>query len=490
MTGPIGHAWGAASRTRTRLTPRSRPRTSQRLLVVDGPLRISAFEGLLARLLADGVELVVTSPHLHHAHRDPRPPALCRHPRMSVLPVDFGRGTREQIAGNLHHTVATLAWLSTPSMAGATRARERALGWIRTYAVTALRMSADPSEARLADAIEAGAPLDLFSGASMTEATLFNRLFREIDRLIAPPIDLVRTLERERIDGVLMLSRCSFGGVEAPVVRAARLVGIPSGMLIFSWDNLTSKGVLLDHPDALFVWNEIQAREAIDLHGAPPESLHVVGAANFDPFFEEVNALRARSDPHGNQPVRLLYLASSPNICADEPEVADRWAASVRSSGDPRVRGAEIVVRAHPAREKRWRKWTPAQPGVTVELPEGGRSLAETLLESDAVVALNTSAELEAAIVGRPVFTFRTDEARGGQDGSMHFRYLLAGEGGFVTDSPSLDDHVRALSRALSPGVERPSSGFIEAFVRPHGFERPVSPLLAERVSTLLLGRA
>jgi hypothetical protein len=42
-------------------------------------------------------------------------------------------------------------------------------------------------------------------------------------------------------------------------------------MLLFSWDNLSTKGTLHVAPDLMFVWNERQRREAAELHDYPPE---------------------------------------------------------------------------------------------------------------------------------------------------------------------------------------------------------------------------
>ena len=38
-------------------------------------------------------------------------------------------------------------------------------------------------------------------------------------------------------------------------------------------------------PDRTFVWNELQRREAAELHGLDPESVIAVGAPHWDRFF-------------------------------------------------------------------------------------------------------------------------------------------------------------------------------------------------------------
>ena len=53
-----------------------------------------------------------------------------------------------------------------------------------------------------------------------------------------------------------------FGSEQADWVKSARALGIPVGFPVFSWDNLTTKGIIHVQPDRVFVWNEVQKREA------------------------------------------------------------------------------------------------------------------------------------------------------------------------------------------------------------------------------------
>ena len=53
-----------------------------------------------------------------------------------------------------------------------------------------------------------------------------------------------------------------------------------------SWDHLTTKGVVKARPDATLVWNELQRRDAAELHSVPRESVVVTGAQLFDPWFD------------------------------------------------------------------------------------------------------------------------------------------------------------------------------------------------------------
>ena len=69
-------------------------------------------------------------------------------------------------------------------------------------------------------------------------------------------------------------------------LKSARALGIPAATLVASWDNLTNKGLLKWQPEQVFVWNELQRREAIELHGMPPDRVTATGAGLFDTWFD------------------------------------------------------------------------------------------------------------------------------------------------------------------------------------------------------------
>jgi hypothetical protein len=112
------------------------------------------------------------------------------------------------------------------------------------------------------------------------------------------------------------------------------------------------------------------------------------------------------------------------------------------------------------------------------------QGLFDSLFHSTAVVGLNTSAMIEAAIVGRPVYTITTPENAGGQGGTIHFRYLLIENGGVVWTSSSFEEHLRQLAAAPERADEtvQRSQGFLSVFVRPHGLHVPAATLMADEI--------
>ncbi len=313
-----------------------------------------------------------------------------------------------------------------------------------------------------------------------------------------------------RPDVVLASPLVHFGSAQADFVKAARALGIPVGMLLFSWDNLSTKGALHVEPDRLFVWNERQRREALELHGVPLDRTRVTGAARFDRFFalRPMLTREAFCAPFGLDPSKpiLLYLCSSRLVSEREPAFIRQWRATLRQSAHGDLRDASLIVRPHPDLPVTAKKWLGEEQngrwdGIDIvyrarrmfgdpatillsSASEPAAVLHECLYHSRAAVGLNTSAEIEAAIVGRPVFTILADESHAdGQQSTLHFRYLASDEGGWVAISPTLQDHERQLAAMLSaPPQTARIQELVGRFVRPAGWNEPASHVLVNAI--------
>ena len=355
--------------------------------------------------------------------------------------------------------------------------------------------------------------LDLGSEA----AARLERVLAQLERLTPPEPLTVRALEQHRPDAVLVTPLIHFGSTQVEVVKAARALGIPVGMLLFSWDNLSTKGALHVAPDHLFVWNERQRREAHELHRVDEARVTVTGAPRFDRFA----ALRSQVDGHlfrrslgveESTPV-VLYLCSSRLVSEKEINFIRQWVQAIRRAPDEPLRRALLLVRPHPdlplaegtwMSEERTFRWPDFEPEPRVRtLFDDPRALMltsaygaqqmlfESIFHSVAVVGLNTSAEIEAAIVGRPVLTILTDASHAdGQHTTLHFHYLTKTNGGFVEVARSLDEHVAALAQTIeSPPSTTAIRERVAAFIRPAGWERAASDVLAEAIEQRMPGR-
>jgi hypothetical protein len=101
------------------------------------------------------------------------------------------------------------------------------------------------------------------------------------------------------------------------------------------------------------------------------------------------------------------------------------------------------------------------------------------------VVGINTTAMIEAAVAGRSVLTVLAPEFA--QESTLHFHYLLEENGGFLHVASSLEQHAEQLGRVLSETAEDEERRrrFVESFVRPHGLDRPATPIFADAVEEL-----
>jgi hypothetical protein len=437
-----------------------------RLLVLSPPLLVASIPDVFAELVEAGVEVLFSG---RLADRLRLPDELTSHPNAEVVALPLAREQYAEQADALFRALRDGLRFLDDSLADAAWARARAHRRL-------LELVRHP---------ERRARQSPFEGLHLPHAVSLrlDDALRRVEGLVRPPEPLFQAIAELDTDAIVLVTRCTPGGYEADVIKVARLLGIPSILIPWSWDTLSSKAVIHEHPDRILVWNDVQANEAVELHGIPRDRVEVVGAANFDRFFSQVDTLeRPRS---GDRRKTIIYAGSSSNVAPDEPEVFARWLEAVRSCNDPAVRDAWVRVRPHPGSGP-WRTWSPpADPLVALEQwpRHDPDRLAPLLAGADAVVALNTSAELEAAVAGRPVLTFRAGDGAPGQEGSLHFRYLLEDCGGFVIDASDLGEHVRALSQVLAGGfdVDR-LRGFVERFLRPAGLDRPVSPLVAAAI--------
>jgi len=147
-------------------------------------------------------------------------------------------------------------------------------------------------------------------------------------------------------------------------------------------------------------------------------------------------------------------------------------------------------VRPHPQRMDEWRDVDVSSFGAVAV--HGGNPVTEqaradyfdALFHSAVVVGLNTSAFLEAGIVGRPTLAILPPEYHDNQEGTLHFRYLMDVSGGLVRVSRSLPEHLSQLSSVLaSPGAV--NRDFVKSFLRPYGLDQSAAPRFADAVESL-----
>jgi len=330
-------------------------------------------------------------------------------------------------------------------------------------------------------------------------------MLEAIERALPPDATILAEIQDQQPDLVLVTPLVDLGSDQIEYVKAARRLGIRTGLCVHSWDNLTTKGLIRVIPDRIFVWNDAQRREAVRLHNAAAAQVVVTGAPVYDQWFaRRPSSTRAefcsRVGLGADQPF-FLYLCSSPFIAPDEIGFITRWIAAVRSAPDPDVRGAGILIRPHPSADPgMWSAFETSRFEQVVVWPAGGanpvdgaskRDYFDSMYHAAAAVGINTSAQIEAGIVGRRVYSVRVPECLGTQEETLHFQYLLRESGGLLHMAETLDQHVAALADALrgDDGVRGEDAArlreFVRGFVRPGGLDVPATPRLVDAIEAL-----
>jgi len=344
--------------------------------------------------------------------------------------------------------------------------------------------------------------LDAIPHLSAAAVRRIERLLMSAERAIPIQPSIVEFLRAHAPDVLLVSPLVAAASDQVDWVKAARLCGIRTGVCIASWDNLTNKGLLRVEPDMVIVWNEAQREEAHEYHYVPLDRVAATGAQLFDKWFDKRVArerdefCRAIGLPDSGPFV--LFTGSSSFISESSSEVAfvRRWIAALRASRHPELRDVNVLVRPHPYNFHRWADDPVADmPRVAVypRLPynpveqSSRNDFFDSLYHCAVVVGINTSAMIEAAIIGRPVCSMLAPEFAGTQEGTIHFHHLLPEHGGFLRIASTLEQHVDQLGDCLRhPAATRAETErFVATFIRPHGRDRAATPLFADVVERL-----
>ena len=323
-----------------------------------------------------------------------------------------------------------------------------------------------------------------------------------LEGCLVPPHHIERYLADQQPDVLLLGHLLTLGTAHADYLRAAKRLGIRTVFPVRGWDNLTNKGLLRDAPDLLLVWNDLQAREAKELHRILPDRIRLTGAPSCDHWFgwqpsrnrEEfcrVVGLRA------NRPI-ALYVCSSGFVAKDEVRFVRGWIERLRARSGLFAE-AGFLVRPHPLNAAQWADADLGGPQVTVwprfgEAPhdeDSRRNFFDSIYHSAAVVGINTTAQIESAIVGRPVHTLLAEEFLDTQQGTLHFHYLKADDFGLLYVGRTFEEHAAQLEESLR-GREDDGRNerFLRRFVRPLGLDRSATELVVEAVEELAAHRA
>ena len=315
---------------------------------------------------------------------------------------------------------------------------------------------------------------------------------RTVERALPRKAELDALMRERQPDVVLVTPLLRLGSSQIEVLRSARAYGARTVLCVASWDHLSSKARIAEIPDRVFVWNDTQKQESVELHGVPGDRVTVTGAQCYDEWFER-SPVRTRTEfcsmvrLPADRPFLLYACSAFSPATPIEAAFVRRWIEGLRASADPMLRSVGVLVRPHPQRHDEWKDVDLSDlPDVTLygshPLDEDSKNdYFESLHYSAAVVGLLTSAFLEASVVGRPVHVFIPPEFRERQEGLIHFHYLQTVGGGLFRATRDFDAHLAEVARSLrEPAPRDVNAGFVQAFIRPHGLERPATDVFVD----------
>jgi hypothetical protein len=318
-----------------------------------------------------------------------------------------------------------------------------------------------------------------------------------LDRCIPPERSTAKLLKTIKPDLLVVTPLIDLGCNQNELLRAATAHMIPSVLTVHSWDNLSTKSRLRTWPTRMVVWNEIQRREAEYFHGYPEERVAVSGAPHFDQWLA-MHPKRGREDflrSVNLDPAKplVVYLCSAAFQEASEAEFCAGWVRAIRNHSDPVLATANILIRVHPKRIRQLNGYDLEDLGNVVTWPrssinpvgdEAKDNYLSSLAYADAVMAINTTAMIEAALLGKPVFTLLGTPLEPNQTGTHHFGHLLNEGKGILRATSSMEQHLDWLRRTLvgeAPFSEEERS-YVEMFARPHGRETSATELICDHI--------
>lgn len=293
--------------------------------------------------------------------------------------------------------------------------------------------------------------------------------WRKIEQrwMIKPDPEQVKIL-KERNPNLVVVTN-PMHHYEQPVFGAAQALGIPTLGVIRSWDNMY-KGIRL-RADTLAVWNPINYQEAIDLMKYKPDKVKIVGATQFDPYFDQTGrmtrdefATKLCLDP--TRPIITLATLGSFQHQYDETYLMDWLINAIMTGAIPK--NSQLICRLHPA--SRLEQFLKYQSLIFVRLSWVTRyipTLAWTmnlddvyfmgnlLRHSDVVISPGSTITIETAIFDTPTIVpiFHTCQPELGkvqydQHLSTHFRWLKGQDLIPIIEQP--DDLADAINHALT----------------------------------------
>ena len=240
---------------------------------------------------------------------------------------------------------------------------------------------------------------------------------------------LENQLKKLKLDIVLTTNLVFQEFFDESLIASCRSIEVPTVFSVFSWDNLSTKGSFALEPDFYFVWNEFQKKELIELHETI-NPIQLVGASRFDTF-GETPVLEKQFNT-----IKILWLGSSK---LGEPhdwiyfkklaEIINRvvFGESINSPVIIEYRMHQEIKRDTDLRHQiteEMQRMNSEVSQVSYILSDDKIDLIRSIKESDLLFGMNTSAILEAKLLGKTVIRMKKNDFQNEMDQITHWKYI------------------------------------------------------------------
>ena len=268
-------------------------------------------------------------------------------------------------------------------------------------------------------------------------SSIFDILLRCIERAFPTVTQIDQWLLKIKPDVVLISPmNLRFSG-EVDIVKSLLKLNIPYSVLTLTWDNLSSKGIFQFKPENLLVWNKAQLEDSVVLHGILKSNVKIVGSPFFDKWRLDKITAKQLADHKKKLKIRsgqkvITYVGSSANIIKNETQIINSLRHELDNSENLELRNARLIVRFHPAN---WAQAADLQTTSITIYPKTGTlpsthdevlDFGLSILASDFIVGVNTSAMLDAVILDRPVISLLVKKSMLKQAKSRHFQVMVS----------------------------------------------------------------
>jgi len=229
-----------------------------------------------------------------------------------------------------------------------------------------------------------------------------------------------------------------------PAMLAARRLGIPSAVFIYSWDNLP-KGRMPVYADTYVVWSDHMKAELLKYYpDVVPDRVHVVGTPQFEnyfnsslivpkeKFFAELGLDTGRpvvcfSGNDITSPFDPIYLDDLADALDEVPAGRRPQILFRRSPVDTSTR-FDDVLRRHPSiavSNPRWQRVRDGEWSQLVPTQEDGALLVNVVYHCDIVVNVGSTMGMDFAIFDKPGIYVAYNPAQADVRWDIHEVYRL-----------------------------------------------------------------